>query len=517
MRTWLKGLVLVAVGAAAANANAQDLQWHPADARTPAAVVALDRPVPQKPLASSASLLGRPLPLSSPSDPALTRASYNGSLLAAPQVIVRGQVEELHQPMPLGPSDGAKPLNPSDRGAVAAAPNSVTVLDSGGGILGDGATPGDCSVPGCGVCCDSCCSDGTAFWVSAEYLLWWINHSHTPALLTTSPPGTPTTTAGVLGLPTTSVVVGSNSLDQSTFDGGRFSAGYWFDDEHVWGIDGSYFFLSERTRAITDTSFGNPILVRPFFNVAPGTGTEMGELVAFPGVIAGSANFSETTRLWGADANIRRNFLCLGNWKIDLLAGARYFKLDENLDIGEGLLVTAPGVLSGSTITVGDHFGTKNTFYGGQIGAESEWRWGNFFIDGVGKIAFGDNHQTVDISGSTSFMLPTGVTTVQPGGLLALPTNSGHFSRDKFAILPEVGAKVGYQFTPHIRAYVGYTCILLTDAVRPGQEIDRVINTTQLPTSAGPGTLVGPARPAFAFHDTNFWAQGIDFGVEFRY
>jgi hypothetical protein len=53
--------------------------------------------------------------------------------------------------------------------------------------------------------------------------------------------------------------------------------------------------------------------------------------------------------------------------------------------------------------------------------------------------------------------------------------------------------------------------------VRPGDQIDRVVNPTQLPLSAAASQLIGPARPVPVLRDTDFWAQGINFGVEFRY
>jgi hypothetical protein len=28
---------------------------------------------------------------------------------------------------------------------------------------------------------------------------------------------------------------------------------------------------------------------------------------------------------------------------------------------------------------------------------------------------------------------------------------------------------------------------------------------------------VGPARPAFGFRETDFWAHGVNFGLEFKY
>ena len=52
--------------------------------------------------------------------------------------------------------------------------------------------------------------------------------------------------------------------------------------------------------------------------------------------------------------------------------------------------------------------------------------------------------------------------------------------------------------------------------IRPGTAIDRTINFSQSPVFST-GTLVGPARPAFTFKDSDFWAQGINFGLEFRY
>jgi hypothetical protein len=42
-----------------------------------------------------------------------------------------------------------------------------------------------------------------------------------------------------------------------------------------------------------------------------------------------------------------------------------------------------------------------------------------------------------------------------------------------------------------------------------------VVNSSQLP--AHTGSFVGPPRPAFGFRDTDFWAHGVNFGVEFKY
>ena len=97
--------------------------------------------------------------------------------------------------------------------------------------------------------------------------------------------------------------------------------------------------------------------------------------------------------------------------------------------------------------------------------------------------------------------------------MLALPSNSGHFSRNVFSVVPEVGMNLSYQVCPNLRLFMGYTFLYWNNVARPGALIDTVVNTTQ---QSG-GTLTGPARPAFAFHNTDYWAHGINFGLELRY
>ena len=241
--------------------------------------------------------------------------------------------------------------------------------------------------------------------------------------------------------------------------------------------------------------------------------------MAAPGQLAGTVVVSETSRLQGAELNLVENWCCSCCSRVDLLAGFRYVQLDEGLSIVENLAVL-PSIappLGGSTFGVLDQFSTHNRFYGGQLGARAEYRRGNWFVNVLGKVALGGTHEVVRIQGATSITPAGGSTTVTPGGLLAQPTNSGHFSRDEFAVVPEVGINVGYQVTRSLRAYIGYTFLYWSDVVRPGDQIDRALNTTQIPTIGGTSTLVGPARPTFVFKDTDFWAQGINFGVEFRY
>ena len=55
------------------------------------------------------------------------------------------------------------------------------------------------------------------------------------------------------------------------------------------------------------------------------------------------------------------------------------------------------------------------------------------------------------------------------------------------------------------------------DVVRPGNQIDRVVNPNIVPTDQDFGVAGGPRRPAPLFNSSDFWAQGVNFGLHFRY
>jgi hypothetical protein len=203
---------------------------------------------------------------------------------------------------------------------------------------------------------------------------------------------------------------------------------------------------------------------------------------------------------------------------VELLAGFRYLELDEGLGVAEVLAVDPQvPLLGGNRFQVLDQFDAQNRYYGGQLGARAEYRQDRFFVDFLGKLALGWTHEVVGINGSTVIASPGGQPAVGRGGLLAQPTNSGHWHRDAFAVLPEVGVTVGYQVNQYLRAFLGYSFLYLSSVARPGDQIDRSVNISQAPLNQGTSGLVGPARPVFVFKDTDFWVQGINFGMEVRF
>jgi hypothetical protein len=431
----------------------------------------------------------------------LTLLSLGGLALAEPPQ--EGPLSNLpRQPITLAYDDSGLPAGPS-------APGHIKTPDSCPG-------PGSCDLggPGCGIC-----GPPGRVWVSAEYLLWWIKDSHLPPLVTAGPPGS----TGVIGSPGTTVIFGGSDLDHEVFSGGRFSAGFWLNSCQTLGLETDYFFLGSRSTNFVAGGPGNssgPTVARPIIDVLAngGAGAETAELVSFAGTVAGVVNVAENSRLWGAQENLLANLCCSCCGRVDLIAGFRYLELDEGLTITENLAVE-PGVpaIGGSFIGVADQFSTHDRFYGGQLGARAEYWRGNAFVNVTGLVALGDTHQVVGINGTTVIAAPGMAPVALRGGILALPSNSGHFHRDDFSVVPEIGLNVGYQVLPHVRVFMGYTFLYWSDVVRPGDQIDRGVNLTQLPSNLTPGTLVGPARPAVLFKDTDFWAQGINFGIEFRF
>jgi hypothetical protein len=127
-------------------------------------------------------------------------------------------------------------------------------------------------------------------------------------------------------------------------------------------------------------------------------------------------------------------------------------------------------------------------------------------------VALGTTHQTVDVNGFTTITPPGGPATVVPGGFLALPSNIGRFTRDPFSVIPEVGFNVGYRITNNLSAFAGYNFLYWSNVVRPGDQINLGVNSTRTPVSLLPPN--GPAAPLFSFRSSDFWAQGISFGVQ---
>lgn len=356
--------------------------------------------------------------------------------------------------------------------------------------------------------------DGTRWYGSAEYLLWQMRGTDLPPLVTTGP----LESQGILGQPGTTVLFGGRRQDEDWRNGGRFTLGWWCDPCQQWGVEASYFFLGQRSQRFTADSATFSLLARPFFNV--NQQIEFSEITARPGDTTGNVIVELPSRLWGLQGNVQHNLCRRCDFNLDFLAGVRYLSLEEGLDIRENLTLLrdnlVPGFPAGTRAVVFDQFNTRNQFYGGQLGARAEVRRGPWFANVRGTVALGNTHQVVNIFGGQVFTAPNGGVSSFRGGLLALPTNLGNFSRDRFSVVPEIGVNLGYQVGPRLRLFVGYNFLYWSNVLRPGDQIDRTLDINQIPNfTVGPNAAL--ARPIVPFKSSDFWAQGVNFGIELRY
>ena len=353
-------------------------------------------------------------------------------------------------------------------------------------------------------------------WVRTDYLLWWARGSDVPALVTTSPTGTPLADAGVLGVPETEVLFGG-SLNDVARSGIRVRGGMWIDCGQTCGIDFHFLALDRQSDFSRHQSDGDPILSRPFTDAT--TGDPIAELAAFPGVVGGTVSGAARSQgLYGWGVNIRHllcacQSCCNGCERLDTVIGYRNANLSDQVRIREQL--TSPLFSAGTELNLSDDFSTRNTFHGVNLGIRYEKQKSLIRVNAFANVALGVTDSRIAIDGWTHVVSPGLPTFVNQGGLLALSSNIGRTTESKFSALFDVGFDVGLQIHRQFEIHAGYTFLLWPGVYRAGDQIDTVVNPNLLPPPlVGAG---GPARPARRNHSSSFWAQGISFGFQYRY
>lgn len=367
---------------------------------------------------------------------------------------------------------------------------------------------------------------GQSWWYKNQFFNWDAKGDRLPALLTTSPPGTPQNEMGVLGLPNTQVLFGEQSVNSGERFGGRITFGYG----QFQGIHADYYSTEKDVTRFDAASLGDPILARPFFNVQ--TGTDASSIIAAPVVIEfgaptnlqGEFHAEATSRaqsaglsyrhLWWMDTNNPSNSF----YRLNVLGGYRFFRLDEALNIVDVVRPVGGVFAPGTEISRWDHFSTENQFHGGEIGLLMAMHYNRWSLELMSRVGLGNMHQVVHIDGRSQTVTPQlpplpPIIAVADNGLLAQQSNIGKHTRDRFAVIPEFSVELGFQATAHVKFLLGYNFIYVSQVARPGDQIDIAIN----PSQAGGGMLVGEARPRVTMGDSEFWLQGLTSGVEVKF
>ena len=63
--------------------------------------------------------------------------------------------------------------------------------------------------------------------------------------------------SGTLGVPGTTVQFGDAAVNDRWRSGGQIKAGHWFDPQHAWGIEGSFFGLQDISTSFNASSNGS--------------------------------------------------------------------------------------------------------------------------------------------------------------------------------------------------------------------------------------------------------------------
>ena len=375
--------------------------------------------------------------------------------------------------------------------------------------------------PTCGPRCDcglpTCCPPEAlllspsqrGYWVAAEYLLWSVEGGDLPPLVTTSPAGTAPAQTGILGRSGTSTLGGD--FDDQLSSGFRIAGGWWLNAAQTAALELSYAGLPRQSERDSFSSFDYPLLARPVFDVLGGVEAAM--VVAHPDLMTGDIDISYATQLHLAGAFRRDRISQQSCRTVDTLIGFRFGSLEEALQIEQSSRFTVGQgqIIGGTTLDLFDRFETENRFYGLLVGLDVQERLGAWMFNARGTLSMGTNDADVMINGATVTSVPGDGTATTIGGLLAQQTNIGSYSRNRFALLPELSLGLSTHLNRCWEFNVGYHLLYWSEAARPGDQIDRQVS--QFPPQPPAGSL----HPSFELDTGGVLIHGLQTGLIYRF
>lgn len=352
-----------------------------------------------------------------------------------------------------------------------------------------------------------------------EYLLWDVSGMDTPPLVTTSPDGTATVSAGILGQPGTAVQFGGSEINDGTASGFLVSGGLWINPQRNLALESEYFRLGELDDGYDGAGSGAVILARPYFDVVDGN--QSARLIAHPDLSEGQVRVGSASKLRSFLINGRLSLCpthgaccqqCGMRDRTDWIIGYRNLRLRDSLSVADNANLLGSNIPS--TRSSQDQFRTKNEFNGLQLGVVHRILLNRAWLESSLRVAVGNTQQTLSVDGSTTDQQP-GVSETFRGGLLAQRTNIGTRSRDEFMMVPELGVRLGMRLTDRLHASVGYSILYLPNVIRAAEQIDTDINPGLIPVEDDP--LTGGLRPRVLWMQSDYLAHGLHFGGELHF
>jgi len=364
-------------------------------------------------------------------------------------------------------------------------------------------------------------------WFSAEYLLWWPRVAPLPPLALAGRTATETPLPH-LGSAHARLLLGELNAESQRTPGGRLTYGFRLNEEGTHALSASYLFLSGQTREAwlsgpksSDSSWQGRALTRPVVDAL--SAQEVGLPVVLPGAREGQLRVATSSRLVGWEIHAHWNLAQSSTTRWNWLVGYRYLQLHEGLSIAQSTrpvtdLTQWPGfqvanipLLPGGFLY--DEFQSQHQFHGGQIGCQLDWIHGALFLEVSGKLAVGQATNIVATYGETRGLNGE---FLRPYGVLVQPSNRQRTVNSSLGFVPEAGLRLGFHFQRDSRLYLGYNFLYLSEVTRPGDQIDRTLDWADgLGTT--PAVWSPRDRPTPLFQRSDFWIQGLTFGLEWRY
>jgi putative beta barrel porin BBP7 len=423
-----------------------------------------------------------------------SEASLHPKAVMAAQVITGGMPQTSDSP-PKKPTSDSEPLPPP-----TPVPGTATVAEPIGAVAVH--RPYD----------ERLAHPSGRVWTRLEYLLWATTGQSVSPAITTSPPETTPTFAGIIPNPGTRVLFPLDRVNNEFRGGFRLTGGVWLDDARDTGLEGDFFFLNQSKKGLTVASGagGFPILARPYVNAQ--TGAPAAIVAAYPGRSRGVLDVRAENWAAGGGVNLLTDIADDPCNRFDLILGYRYVGVFDEVSFEQDSTTLVPGAAIGRTQVL-DRFNTENLFNGAVLGFGGERRFGFWFVGGRTTVALGGVKQISIIDGRTVVTPASGPVRATFQGLYAQKSNIGTVERTWFAILPEVTVRLGVQFSESTRFSIGYNWMYLSSVIRAGEQIDVRVNPDFLP--GGPAVVTGPQLPHLNKPLRNdFWMQGLSFGME---
>jgi len=352
-------------------------------------------------------------------------------------------------------------------------------------------------------------------WVGFEYMSTWLEGRDLPPLVTLGDNGIP---------PAADIVFGGDEVGGDRQTAGKLSLGAWLGPAERLGVGGNFFMVETETAPFRGGPInGNPMLAQPIYNTStippavPGPWRYPVSGVIDQVTLTGDIQAATRTDVLGAEGYLRYLLFCAPGRRVDLIGGYQFSRVDDTLEINSR--TDYQGFPYALSFEAEDLFDTMNKFHGGELGLLGEFGKGPIRLSILAKVGLGNMNEVVTIAGRSS-ATTAGGTAVYDGGILALPTNMGVYEEDKFAVIPELDAKLIFKLTRHLDLSVGYNFIYWSTLALAGDQIETFNGLPLVNSSQWFGGALDPAgglHPGLdGIKDSSLWLQGLTVGLTLR-